>query len=106
MAVRKVKNSWWVDFQIDKRRYRKRSPVNSKIGATEYEAFLRQKIARGESIDNTEKEKKQAVIKEMQRLEEKAGSFETDGSKEDRRVACEELMKAVKALLKREKKLQ
>lgn len=52
------------------------------------------------------KEKKQAVIKEIRSLEEKSGSLETDGSKEDRRVACEELMKAVKALLKREKKLQ
>lgn len=32
-------------------RYRKRSPENSRTGALAYEAVLRQKIARGESID-------------------------------------------------------
>jgi hypothetical protein len=32
-------------------RHRKRSPENSRTGALAYEAVLRQKIARGESID-------------------------------------------------------
>jgi integrase len=46
MAVRKLKNSWWVDITIDHRRYRKRSPENSKVGAQAFEAVLRQKLAR------------------------------------------------------------
>ena len=53
MAVRKIKGSWWVDFQIRQRRYRYRSPENSKLGALEYEAVLRQKLARGELLETT-----------------------------------------------------
>lgn len=51
MAVRRIKGSWWVDFRANHARYRKRSPKNSRAGAQEYEAALRQKLARGESID-------------------------------------------------------
>lgn len=51
MAVRKIRNSWWVDFRVAHTRYRKRSPENSKTGAQAYEAMLRQKLARGERID-------------------------------------------------------
>jgi integrase len=51
MSVRKINNSWWVDFRADYVRYRKRSPENSKAGAEAYEATLRKKLARGESID-------------------------------------------------------
>jgi integrase len=51
MAVKKIKNSWWVDFRSDYIRYRKRSPENTKAGAEAYEATLRHKLARGESID-------------------------------------------------------
>jgi integrase len=54
MAVRKDKNSWWVDFRFNHRRYRKRSPENSKIGAQAYEALLRQRLARGESTAGDE----------------------------------------------------
>src|SRR5262245_54296174 len=50
MAVRKIKNSWWVDFRAHHARYRIRSPDNSRAGAEAYEATLRQKLARGESI--------------------------------------------------------
>ncbi|MEY9463390.1 hypothetical protein ABH973_003803 [Bradyrhizobium ottawaense] len=46
-----IKNSWWVDFTVNSTRYRKRSPENTKAGAQAYEATLRQKLARGESID-------------------------------------------------------
>ena len=55
MAVRIIKRSWWVDFRFNHRRYRERSPENSKAGAQAYEAVLRQKIARGESIDGSAK---------------------------------------------------
>ncbi|MDD5437998.1 MAG: tyrosine-type recombinase/integrase [Patescibacteria group bacterium] len=51
MGVRKIKKSWWVDFQHDLRRIRKRSPSNSKIGAQEYEALLRRRLANGEDIE-------------------------------------------------------
>ncbi|MDO8576553.1 MAG: tyrosine-type recombinase/integrase [bacterium] len=51
MAVRKIKNTWWVDFMFDYTRYRKRSPENSRAGAKAYEALLQQKLARGAPID-------------------------------------------------------
>jgi integrase len=50
MTARKTKGSWWVDFQIDNVRYRKRSPQNSRAGTEVYEATLRGKLARGEPI--------------------------------------------------------
>lgn len=61
MAVRIIKGSWWVDITFNYARNRKRSPENSKAGAQAYEAVLRQKLARGESIDDTirAKEKEQ-----------------------------------------------
>ncbi len=46
----KNRNSWSVDFQIDGIRYRQRSPENTGAGAKAYEAVLRQRLARGESI--------------------------------------------------------
>lgn len=55
MAVRKIKNSYWVDFRFEHNRYRKRSPESSKKGAEAYEAVLRRKLANGESIDTPEK---------------------------------------------------
>ncbi|HCJ52619.1 MAG TPA: site-specific integrase [Candidatus Kerfeldbacteria bacterium] len=51
MAVRKIKNTWWADFMFDSTRYRKRSPENTQAGAKAYELVLRQKLARGESIE-------------------------------------------------------
>jgi integrase len=51
MAVRIIKKSWWIDFRFNYRRYRKRSPENSRAGAQAYEAVLRGKLARGESVD-------------------------------------------------------
>ncbi|MGV7222171.1 MAG: tyrosine-type recombinase/integrase [Nitrospinales bacterium] len=55
MATRKIKNSWWIDFSFDRERIRKKSPENSKAGAEAYEAVLRQKLARGESITKADK---------------------------------------------------
>jgi integrase len=51
-----IKKSWWVDLRFDHTRYRKRSPDNSRAGALAYEATLRHKLARGESIDGTSSE--------------------------------------------------
>jgi integrase len=59
MAVRKIKNTWWVDFMFNYIRHRKRSPENSRTGALAYEATLRQKIARGEPIERAAHEAQQ-----------------------------------------------
>lgn len=50
LMVRKIKASWWVDFQIRRKRYRYRSPDNSKMGAEAFEAVLRHKLGQGEDI--------------------------------------------------------
>jgi len=55
MTVRKIKNSWWVDFRVDYTRYRKRSPENSRLGAQAYEATLRHKLAFGLPIENAQR---------------------------------------------------
>jgi integrase len=52
MATRKVKGSWWVDFRWKNVRHRKRSPLNTRNGAQEYEATLRGRLARGESLQD------------------------------------------------------
>jgi len=52
MAVRLIEKSWWVDFQFDQKRYRRRSPENTRRGAQAFEAALRQRLARDEPIDN------------------------------------------------------
>ncbi|MDO8408120.1 MAG: tyrosine-type recombinase/integrase [bacterium] len=49
-----IKKSWWIDFRANHTRHRKRSPQNSKAGAQAYEAMLRGKLARGESIEREE----------------------------------------------------
>src|ERR1700692_1695569 len=51
MAVRKIKSTWWVDFSFNHTRYRNRSPENSRAGALAHETALRQRIARGERIE-------------------------------------------------------
>ena len=53
MGTRKVHGSWWTDFRFNRKRHRYRSPENSKAGAEAYEAMLRQKLARGESMEPT-----------------------------------------------------
>jgi len=54
-----IKKSWWVDFRVE-RRHRKKSPENTRAGALAYEAVLRGKLARGESIGKKEEEKVQS----------------------------------------------
>ena len=51
MAIRKINKWWWIDFSHNHIRYRKPSPDNSRDGAEAYEAVLRQKLARGETLD-------------------------------------------------------
>lgn len=54
MAVRKIKNSWWVDFRANHLRYRIKSPQNSKPGAQAYEATLRHRLAFGLPIESSQ----------------------------------------------------
>jgi integrase len=51
MAVRKIRNAWFVDLRFNDARYRKRSPENSRAGAVVFETTIRQKLARGEPVD-------------------------------------------------------
>lgn len=50
MSVRKIRDKWWVDLRHDFRRYRKKSPLNTREGALLYEATLRRRLAAGEPI--------------------------------------------------------
>ena len=62
MAVRKINNSWRIDIRHNHVRYRRKSPENSKLGAQAYEAVLRHKLTRGETLafdKPDEKQKKQ-----------------------------------------------
>ena len=52
MAVRKIKGSWWVDFQVDFTRYRKRSPLNTKAGAEAFEVQMRRALAEKGTIEH------------------------------------------------------
>lgn len=53
MAVRKIRNSWWIDIQFNRGRYRKRSPENSRAGALAYELTLRRRLANGKPFDSS-----------------------------------------------------
>jgi integrase len=65
MAVRLLKKSWWVDFQFDQKRYRKRSPENTRQGARAYELLLRQKLAGGELTEDGRKQQKDHTFAEF-----------------------------------------
>ena len=55
MTARLIKKSWWVDFRVQHKRYRIRSPMNSRASALAFESVLRQKFARGESLESASK---------------------------------------------------
>ena len=44
-------NSYWIDIGFERKRIRKRSPDNSYKGAKAYEAQIRQKLARGQPLE-------------------------------------------------------
>lgn len=69
MAVRKIRKSWWIDFGSSGKRYRKRSPENSRDGAIAHEIWLRQRLARGETIEGViEPEQKHRTFREFSEL--------------------------------------
>lgn len=55
MSVRKINDSWWVDFRVDYIRYRRRSPENTKAGAQAYEVTLRHKLAFGLPLESAQR---------------------------------------------------
>ncbi len=58
MTVIKRGYSYWIDVGLNKKRFRKRSPDNSYKGALAYEALIRQKLARGQPLEEPMPEKK------------------------------------------------
>lgn len=57
MTARKIDGHWYVDLRIEKKRIRKRSPVDTKRGAQQYEAVLRTRALAGEPLDGSKPEK-------------------------------------------------
>jgi integrase len=51
MTVIKRGNSYWIDIGFNSERFRKRSPENSYRGAKAYELYFRQKLARGQPLE-------------------------------------------------------
>lgn len=58
MSIRKIRNSWFIDFRHNRKRYRKASPENTRAGAKAYEAFVLQQLSRGIDPFKIEKEKR------------------------------------------------
>ncbi|MCC6864532.1 MAG: site-specific integrase [Ignavibacteria bacterium] len=54
MAVIKRGKSFWIDIGFNHRRYRKRSPLNTCRGAKAYEVVIRQKLASGKPLEESE----------------------------------------------------
>jgi integrase len=67
MAVRIIKKSWWVDLRVEHKRYRKRSPENSRAGALAYETTIRQRLARGEDMMASQHAARSISFAEFQR---------------------------------------
>ena len=60
MSIRKIRNSWFIDFRYNGKRFRKTSPENTRAGAKAYEAFVFQQLSRG--IDPFKKEKEKKIL--------------------------------------------
>jgi len=56
MAVRKIRNSWWVDITVERRRHRIKSPENTRHGAQAYELVLRNRLRDGGTLFPTKAE--------------------------------------------------
>ena len=82
--------------------------VTRKLDAakSELESVVKDFEVEQEKLHDEYEKKKQEVIEQVRNLEKKVEGLETDGSVEDRRFACEEFVKAVNALLQRNKSLK
>jgi len=52
MAVRRIKNHWWVDIRHKRLRKRLRSPEDSRRGAQAFETHVRHRLVLGESFED------------------------------------------------------
>ncbi len=57
MAVRKIDEHWYVDLRFRRQRVRRRSPVDTKGGAREYELLLRQELSASGNFDRLDPRK-------------------------------------------------
>jgi len=82
---------------------KKKVELERKLDAAknELESEVKALEAEQEKLRVEYEKKKQNIKEQLQILEEKVSGSEVDGSVEDRRVACENLLKAVQALLQR-----
>lgn len=82
---------------------KKKVELERKLDAakSELESEVKALEAEQEKLRVEYEKKKQDIKEQLQILEEKVSGSEVDGSVEDRRVACENLLKAVQALLQR-----
>jgi hypothetical protein len=76
------------------------------VAKSELESVVKDFEVEQEKLHDEYEERKQEVIEQVRNLEKKVEGLETDGSVEDRKFACEELIKAVNALLQRNKSLK
>jgi len=81
----------------------KTAEVTRKLDAakSELESVVKAFEVEQDKLHGAYEKKKQAVTEQVRSLEKKVGGLETDDSVEDRQVACEELLNAVKALHQR-----
>jgi len=54
MGARRIGGSWYVDFRFENQRYRRRSPVQTKLGALRWETELRERLVDSGSIASTD----------------------------------------------------
>jgi len=83
----------------------KMAEVTRKLDSvkSELESVVQSYQVEQEKLHDECENEKQIVIRQVQRLEKEVEVLETDGSVEDRQVACEALVNALKALLQRKK---
>jgi hypothetical protein len=86
----------------------KKAEVTKKLDAakSELDSVLKALEAEQDKLRGEYEKKKQALIEQLQSLEKKVGDAEIDGSVDDRRFACEELVNVIKSLLQRKKSPQ
>lgn len=56
MTVRRIKGAWWVDFRFNGVRYRRKSPIDTKRCALEYERRLRQELLDDNNFEKNKEE--------------------------------------------------
>jgi hypothetical protein len=81
----------------------KMAELTQKLDAakSEVESVVKAFEVEQEKLHDEYEKKKQTIIEQVQNLEKKVEGLDIDGSVEDRRIACEELVNAVNALLQR-----